>query len=233
MLQICKSNICGKVDYGWLNFMYIFFFVNYYDLCYVSFGFLCVINEDCVQGGQGFGIYSYSNMEIIFYVFGGVLEYKDLMGIGLVLCYGDVQWMSVGSGVSYSEFNYLVDEVVYFLQIWLFFDQENIVLSYQEIYFVLDIKCGQFCLIVLCDGCDGLLLIYQDVNIYVIILDGDDCVYLLLVLCCGVYVQVVCGQFQVNGIILEVGDVLQISDEVQVMLENGNDVEVIVFELLL
>lgn len=142
MLQICKSVICGLVEYGWLFLCYIFFFVNYYDFCYVSFGLLWVINEDKVIGGQGFGIYGYSNMEIIFYVLGGVLEYKDLMGIGLVLCYGDVQCMSVGSGVIYSEFNYFVDEIVYFLQIWIFLDSENIILLYEEIYFLLDSKCG-------------------------------------------------------------------------------------------
>jgi len=44
-------------------------------------------------------------------------------------------------------------------------------------------------------------------------------------------VQVARGQLQVNGITLEAGDALQVSDEAQLTLENGNDAEVLVFDL--
>ena len=47
----------------------------------------------------------------------------------------------------------------------------------------------------------------------------------------GVYVQVARGQVQVNGIPLDTGDALQISDEAQVTLENATDAEVLVFDL--
>ena len=231
MLQIRKSNTRGKADHGWLNSMHTFSFANYYDPRYVSFGPLRVINEDRVQGGQGFGTHSHSNMEIISYVLGGALEHKDSMGTGSVLRYGDVQRMSAGSGVSHSEFNHSADETVHFLQIWLFPDQENIAPSYQETHFAPEAKRGQLRLIASRDGRDGALLIHQDANIYATILDGNDRVQLPLAPRRGAYVQVARGQVQVNGITLDTGDALQISDEAQVTLENASDAEVLVFDL--
>lgn len=231
MLQIRKSNTRGKADHGWLNSHHTFSFANYYDPRYTSFGPLRVINEDRVQGGQGFGTHSHANMEIVSYVLGGALEHKDSMGTGSVLRYGDVQRMSAGSGVSHSEFNHSASEPVHFLQIWLFPDQDNITPSYQETHFTPDAKRGQLRLIAAKDGRDGALLIHQDANIYATILDGNDRVQLPLAPHRGAYVQVARGQVQVNGIALDTGDALQISDEALVTLENASDAEVIVFDL--
>ena len=233
MIQIRKSATRGKADHGWLNSMHTFSFANYYDPRYTSFGPLRVINEDKVIGGQGFGTHSHSNMEIISYVLGGALEHKDSMGTGSVLRYGDVQRMSAGSGVSHSEFNHSADETVHFLQIWLFPDQENIAPSYQETNFSPEDKRGQLRLIASPDGAEGSLLIHQDARIYATILDGAQRLNHTLASSRGAYVQVARGQLQVNGITLEAGDALQVRDESQLTLENGNDAEVLVFDLAL
>jgi len=231
MLQIRKSNSRGHADHGWLSSHHTFSFAGYHDPRYVSVGPLRVINEDRVQGGQGFGTHSHANMEIISYVLGGALEHKDSMGTGSVLRYGDVQRMSAGSGVSHSEFNHSADEPVHFLQIWLFPDQENIAPSYQETHFAPETKRGHLRLIASKDGRDGSLLIHQDVNLYATLLDGSERVQLPLAPRRGAYVQVARGQVQVNGITLDTGDALQIRDEAQVTLENASDAEVIVFDL--
>jgi len=141
--------------------------------------------------------------------------------------------MSAGSGVSHSEFNHSADETVHFLQIWLFPDQENIPPSYQETHFAPETKRGQLRLIASRDGREGSLLIHQDANLYATILDGDERVHLPLAPGRGAYVQVARGQLQVNGITLETGDALQVSDEAQLTLENANDAEVIVFDVAL
>ncbi len=231
MLQIRKSNTRGHANHGWLDSHHTFSFAGYYDPRYTSFGPLRVINEDRVQGGQGFGTHSHSNMEIISYVLAGALEHKDSMGTGSVLRPGDVQRMSAGSGVSHSEFNHSADEPVHFLQIWLFPDQENITPSYQETHFAPNTKRGQLRLIASRDGREGSLLIHQDTNLYATLLDGNDRVQLPLAPRRGAYVQVVRGQLQVNGISLDTGDALQISDEALVTLENASDAEVLVFDL--
>jgi len=233
MIQIRKSATRGQANHGWLNSMHTFSFANYYDPRYVSFGPLRVINEDKVIGGRGFGTHSHSNMEIVSYVLGGALEHKDSMGTGSVLRPGDVQRMSAGSGVSHSEFNHSADEPVHFLQIWLFPEQQDITPSYEETHFSAESKRNQLRLIVSPDGSDGSLRIHQDARIYATLLDGAQRLTHTLAAGRGAYVQVARGQLQVNGVTLEAGDALQVSEESLLTLENGNDAEVLVFDLAL
>ncbi|MCW4456307.1 pirin family protein [Flavobacterium sp. MXW15] len=231
MLQIRKSNSRGHAEHGWLSSQHTFSFAGYQDPRYMGFGPLRVINEDRVQGGEGFGTHGHRDMEIVSYVLDGALEHKDSMGSGSVLRYGDVQRMSAGTGVTHSEFNHSPDETVHFLQIWLFPERDGLAPSYQEAHFEPESKRGRLRLIASPDGRDGSLLIHQDACIHASILDGDDRLEYPLAAGRGAYLQVARGQLQVNGIALEAGDALQITDEAGLTLEGGKDAEILLFDL--
>jgi len=233
MLQIRPSDTRGRAEHGWLSSRHTFSFGHYHDPRHMGFGPLRVINEDRVQPGQGFGTHAHSNMEILSYVLDGALEHKDSMGNGSVLRYGDVQRMSAGSGVTHSEFNHSASEPVHFLQIWLLPERAGIEPGYEEKHFAPETKRGQLRLIAAPQGEDGAVRIHQDARIYATILDGAQRLNHTLASGRGAYVQVARGQLQVNGITLEAGDALQVRDESQLTLENGNDAEVLVFDLAL
>jgi redox-sensitive bicupin YhaK (pirin superfamily) len=120
---------------------------------------------------------------------------------------------------------------VHFLQIWLFADTQAIAPSYQETHFSPDAKRDQLRLIASPDGADGSLLIHQDARIYATILDGSARLTHVLANGRGAYVQVARGQLQVNGITLDAGDAVQVSDETMLTLDHGQDAEVLVFDL--
>jgi len=75
-----------------------------------------VINEDRITEGSGFGTHAHSNMEIISYVLEGALAYKDSMKNETVIRPGEVQRMTVGTGISHSELNESA-QATHFLQI--------------------------------------------------------------------------------------------------------------------
>lgn len=128
-----KANSRGHANHGWLESMHTFSFANYYDADRIHFGALRVLNDDKVEGGQGFGTHPHDNMEIISIPLSGELRHKDSMGNEAIIKTGDVQVMSAGTGIYHSEYNNLKEEVVRFLQIWVFPNKKNVTPRYDQI----------------------------------------------------------------------------------------------------
>lgn len=231
MLTIRKSADRGDANHGWLKSKHSFSFAEYFDEQHMGFGPLRVINEDRVEAGRGFGTHGHRDMEIISYVLDGELAHKDSMGTGSVIRYGDVQRMSAGSGVRHSEFNHSSSNPVHFLQIWIEPNVKGIAPSYEEKHFDTASKQGALRLIASPDGRDNSVLIHQDASIFAAILNGDEQVKQPLAAGRLGYVYVAKGQLLVNGLLLETGDALKISDETAITLSQATQAEVLVFDL--
>jgi len=231
MNEIRRSNERGFADHGWLKSFHTFSFADYFDPEHVEFGPLRVINEDRVQAGAGFGTHSHRDMEIISYVLAGELAHKDSMGNGSTIKPGDVQRMSAGTGVRHSEFNPSPGEPVHFLQIWIQPAKRNLEPSYEEKRFAPEQKRGRLRLIVSPDRADGSLLIHQDAKIYAGLFTGDERADLEVQRGRRIYVHLARGSLTANGVVLEAGDALRITDATKLTLSEGRDAEVLVFDL--
>jgi len=231
MNQVRKSNERGHANHGWLDSYHSFSFADYHDPRHMGFGALRVINEDRVAPGSGFGTHGHRDMEIITYVLEGELGHKDSIGNGSVIRPGDVQRMSAGSGIRHSEYNHAQKEQTHFLQIWIEPNVRGIAPGYEEKRFETADKRGRLRLVASPDGADGSVLIHQDARLYVGLFDGAETASLALTPGRRAYVHVARGSVSVNGIALEAGDALKVSEESGVVLAGGDNAEVLVFDL--
>ena len=232
MLTVRKSSDRGYADHGWLKSFHSFSFAGYHDPQHMGFGNLRVINEDRIAPGTGFGTHGHRDMEIISYVLTGELAHKDTLGNIKGIPPGDVQRMSAGRGVQHSEFNHARDQTTHFLQIWIEPNVTGIPASYEQKTFAEDAKRGKLRLVASNGGTDGSVHISADAAMYAGLLDGTETAKLVLNPARKTYVHLVRGSLEVNGETLKGGDAALLADERQLRLANGEDAEVLVFDLV-
>jgi len=164
-------------------------------------------------------------------VLSGELAHKDSIGNGSAIRPGDVQRMSAGSGVRHSEFNPSGSESVHFLQIWIQPNVQGIEPSYEEKRFSMEEKRGRLRIIASPDQADGSVLIHQDARVYAGLFDGAETATLNVKPGRRIYVQVARGAVTANGAVLNTGDALKLTDAEELVLKQGNQAEVLVFDL--
>ncbi|HSC81624.1 MAG TPA: pirin family protein [Chitinolyticbacter sp.] len=231
MQHVRKAHERGYADHGWLKSCHSFSFADYYDPQHTQFGALRVINEDRVDAGRGFGTHPHRDMEIISYVLSGELQHKDSMGNGSVIRPGSVQRMSAGTGVAHSEFNPSPQEPVHFLQIWIIPAERGLPPSYEEATFSDADKRGRLRLIASQDGANGSVTVHQDVRLYAGLFDGQERAQYVPAPGRGLYLHVARGNIHANGFDLAAGDALLIEEEAELVLERGQNAEVLLFDL--
>ena len=242
MIEVRRAGDRGYADHGWLRSFHSFSFADYWDPKHVEFGALRVINEDRVVPGAGFATHGHRDMEIVSYVLEGALAHKDSMGNGSaggaalgkeagVIRPGDVQRMSAGTGVRHSEFNHAADLTTHFLQIWILPQRAGIEPGYEQKHFDATAKRGRLAVVASPDGRDDSVTIHADASIRAGLFDGAERLEQAIDPTRITYVHVVRGAIRVNDHSLRSGDAARIEGESRLVLEGGQDAEVLVFDL--
>ncbi len=231
MIELRRAEERGHAQHGWLDSWHSFSFADYHDPEHMQFRALRVINEDRVEPGQGFGMHSHRDMEIISYVLEGTLAHKDSMGNGSIIRPGSVQRMSAGTGVQHSEFNDSSSEQVHFLQIWLMPNTTGIPPGYEEKYFDDAEKRGTLRLVASPDGAGGSVKIHAHAKMFAGLVDAGERVEQTIAEDCFVYIHVARGSLSLNDIRLDEGDAAMLTGERHLVLDKGEKAEVLVFEL--
>ena len=231
MLTVRKSEDRGYADHGWLKSYHSFSFADYYDPAHMGWGNLRVINDDLIAPGSGFGKHGHRDMEIVTYVTAGALAHQDSMGNGTAIPPGDVQRMSAGRGVMHSEFNHAPDQTTHLFQIWIEPSEKGIAPGYEQKTFTDTDKRGRLRLIASPDGTEGSVTIHADASIYAGLFDADETATLALNPARKAYVHIANGTVAVNSQNLQKGDAVLLANESSLTLANGQDAEVLVFDL--
>lgn len=231
MISIRKAAERGRNQFSWLDSWHSFSFGGYYDPAHMGFGPLRVINEDIAKGGGGFPTHPHDNMEIVTYILNGALEHKDSMGNGSVIRRGDIQRMSAGTGVTHSEFNESATEPCHLLQIWFLPEKKDIKPGYEQKTFTEADKKGRLKLVASRGGREGSVSVNQDVDMYAGLLgNGEVIVHAFDNGRLG-WLQVAKGSVNINGQPLSVGDGAAIRDEAEIVFDDANGAEIILFDM--
>ncbi len=193
-----KADTRGHFDYGWLKTYHTFSFSNYYDPKRVNFGMLRVLNDDEIEGGQGFGTHPHNDMEIVTIPLEGGVAHKDSSGGEGVIYPDEIQIMSAGTGIQHSEFNHLTDGTTKLLQLWIFPDNKGHKPRYDQIFFDSEERKNKLQYIVTPKKKDGNLWLNQDAYLSLTDLENDkSIIYKIHTKGNGVYVFLIEGNISV------------------------------------
>ncbi|MHB1946721.1 MAG: pirin family protein [Gammaproteobacteria bacterium] len=231
MMIIRPANERGHIMMDWLDTKHSFSFGQYYDPRYMGFHTLRVINEDIVQGGEGFGMHEHRDMEIITYILAGSLDHKDSMGTGSTIHTGEVQYMSAGSGVYHSEFNHSKTKPVHLLQIWILPDTKNLTPRYDQKNFSKRKVPGKLCLVASKTGEEDSIVIHQDASLFIGEFKNAEEIHYKLKQKRHAWIQVAKGAVTVNGKQLHQGDGAAISQEEELKIVGTPSGEILLFDL--
>ena len=231
MQKLRPSEARGHANLDWLDSRHSFSFGQYFDPKHMGFGALRVINEDRVAPGTGFGTHGHKDMEIISYVLAGALEHKDSLGSGSVIRPGEVQLMTAGSGIRHSEYNPSKADPAHFLQIWITPEAEGLSPGYQQKSFAPEESQGRLRLVASHDGRNASLTIHRDVDFYMAGLDGEQRLRHQLAPGRIAWLQVVRGTLRLNGEAVAAGDGVALEDETSLVLTEGEDAEILLFDM--
>jgi hypothetical protein len=231
MITLRAAQDRGFADHGWLKSFHSFSFADYHDPAHMGFGNLRVINEDRIDPGTGFGTHGHRDMEIISYVLDGELAHQDSMGNGATIVPGELQRMTAGTGVRHSEHNQAKGKPTHFLQIWLMPEQAGLTPGYEQKAFPVATRQGVLRVVGAPDGRDGAVQLNADAVIRAGLFDGDQAASLDLDPRRLGYVHLAKGALTVNGQAMKAGDALMLDGETQLTLAQGQQAEVLVFDL--
>ncbi|AMG60109.1 pirin family protein [Pantoea vagans] len=228
MIYVRKAEERGHANHGWLDSWHTFSFASYHDANFMGFSALRVINEDVIDGGQGFGTHPHKDMEILTYVLSGTVEHQDSMGNKEHIPAGEFQIMSAGTGVRHSEYNASESEPLHLYQIWIIPERTGIEPRYDQRRFP-DVQGRQ--LVLSPDAREGSLKVYQDMTLSRWVLAAGEQDNVAIDAGRRIWIQVVKGDVTVNGNVVTTSDALAIWDESALTIEASSSAEVLLFDL--
>ncbi|MBF0577133.1 pirin family protein [Dysgonomonas sp. GY617] len=215
MVKYIDSQKMGRAQHGWLDSHFHFSFAEYCNPENVRFGVLRVLNDDIVQSSEGFATHPHKDMEIISYVIQGELSHRDNMGNAHSLTRGQSQYMSAGTGITHSEYNY-TDKELRFAQIWFFPDKQGYKPNYGDYRFRLEDRLDKWLPIATSYNnkeSSAPIKIHADINMFATILAKEKQIEFQVSDNRQVYLVLLEGDAIVNNIHLNMRDALEIVKE--------------------
>ena len=144
---------------------------------------------------------------------------------------GDVQVMSVGTGVRHSEFN-LEDETTTLFQIWIETDKPGAKPAWGAKAFPKADRTGRFSVLASGDDADDALTINADAKVLGATLNTGESITYSLAEGRRAYLVPAVGEVEVNGVALNARDGAAITDEAEIVITATADAELVMVDSL-
>jgi redox-sensitive bicupin YhaK (pirin superfamily) len=208
----------GGGDFGWLKAKHHFSVAGQGNPRHGPLGSLIVWNDDEIAPGTGFPLHGHRDVEIITYVRQGTVAHEDNLGnVGRIEA-GDIQVMSAGTGIRHAEFN-PGREPLKIYQIWIRPRDAGGRPRWESRPFPTAGQSGR--LIVLASGfveSESALSIRADARVFGAVLALGDTVTHSLAGGRHAYLALAAGAVTVNGMRLQCGDGIAISDNSDIQI---------------
>jgi len=219
MLKKLPKENMGTSNLGWLQSRFHFSFAEYRNYDNMNFGVLRVLNDDLIKAQSGFDTHPHQNMEIISYVVKGEISHKDSMGNEEVVKRGQVQYLSAGDGIYHSEYNKHEIDTLRLLQIWIVPPKDSLPRLYGQENYKEEQRKNTLLNIVSSQEGDAKIKIHQDINMYVSELDQNKTLEYQIKNKRQVYFIQIEGSSNINGIDLNNGDAMEVTEENTLKIE--------------
>lgn len=214
----------------WIDTQRSFSNNTYWNPEYVNYSILEVINDDRVKPHSFVPIHQHMDMEILGYIVEGVCYHNDNLHNIIEVPKHGVQHMTAGSGIWHIEGNNSNTPNRY-LQIWLRPNIMGIQPKYDVYEFTREEKLNNFCMIAsqYADPNEAIV-IRSDAEVYAGIFTENHKEFLDTSI--KHYLYVVTGTATINGYDCIEGDALMYENESEVVIENSDECEIILFNLV-
>jgi len=199
------------------------------------FGALITIDDAVVTAGsKGFGLHPHQNVEIVTFVHKGSGKHIDpiIPSNSGILNAVAIQAISAGSGIVHNEENMSETEELHALQIWFLPREKNLAPAYSKQEFSPERYTNRLACLVSPDGANGSLVIQQDVYLHYGRFNSPNTVaYSPRLSGNGILIYIIEGQAEANGILLQKGDGLGITNGDQLSVAVTDRAEFLIFDV--
>lgn len=228
---IHRSGSRGFTDNGWVQTYHTFSFANYYDPRRINFGALRVLNNDTIEGNEGFGSHHHDNMEIITIPIEGSFDHGDNIGNITTVSAGEAQIMSAGTGLVHNVYNHSKEQPLKYVLIWIF-PQEYELPPSQSVVKLVEVAKNEWQPVVSPVGGERILKINQNAWIYMNRLEaGASVEYCLNDPNNGVYLFVLEGDVAVDESSLHACDAIGIVRADRFSIEAQREARILLIEI--
>lgn len=139
--------------------------------------------------------------------------------------------MTAGSGILHSEFNASDSEILKLLQIWFVPNEPGLTPSYEQKKFSHDVKKNKLLKVVSGNKEEGVIFINQGAEIFLSDLDKGKKIKYEMKENRGMYVHLIEGSVDVNGVLLSSGDAVKITGEEKILISAAANSKIVLFDM--